>query len=126
MSILTGLIPATGGNAFIYDKDIHTDINQIRQSIGWCPQCNCLFDKLTVEEHLWFFAKLKQINDDSINYMINNLLVDTDLLKKKNNLINTLSGGMKRKLSVAISFVGNASLIILDEPVNEIHNQKFT
>lgn len=118
MSLLTGLIPATSGNAFIYNKDIRTEINHIRNNLGWCPQHNVLFEKLTVEEHLWFFAKLKQMNDGSMQTLINNLLRDTGLTEKRNSLIDTLSGGMKRKLSVAIAFVGNANLVILDEPVS--------
>ena len=117
MNILTGLIPSTSGHALIYAKDIRSDINLIRKNLGWCPQHNILFDKLTVEEHLWFYAKLKHMNDTSIAQLIENMLSDTGLTKKRNNLVNQLSGGMQRKLSVAISFVGDANLVILDEPV---------
>lgn len=117
MSILTGLIPPTSGYALIYGKDIRTDINSVRKNLGWCPQHNILFDKLTVEEHLWFYAKLKHMNESSIKELIDNMLQDIGLSKKRNNLVNQLSGGMQRKLSVAISFVGDAGLIILDEPV---------
>ena len=116
MSILSGLIPATSGHALIYNKDIRTDINLIRKNLGICPQHNILFDRLTVEEHLWFYAKLKHMNDKSIKDLINNMLRDTGLIKKRNNLVNQLSGGMQRKLSVAIAFVGDANLVILDEP----------
>ena len=118
LSILTGLLPATSGSAYVYDKDILTDINEIRKNLGFCPQHNILFDKLTVEEHLWFYAKIKFINDTAISELIENFLLDTDLAKKRNNLVHTLSGGMQRKLSVAISFVGDANLVILDEPVS--------
>ncbi len=87
--------------------------------MGWCPQHNVLFEKLTVEEHLWFFAKLKQMNEGAIEGLIENLLRDTGLAKKRTSMVDTLSGGMKRKLSVAIAFVGNANLVILDEPVSD-------
>ncbi|CAF0720825.1 unnamed protein product, partial [Brachionus calyciflorus] len=116
MSILTGLIPPSSGYALIYDKDIRKDINEIRKNLGFCPQHNILFEKLTVEEHLWFYAKLKFIQDSAIEVLIENLLSDTGLIKKRNNLVHTLSGGMQRKLSVAIAFVGDANLVILDEP----------
>lgn len=118
ISMLTGLIPATSGHALIYDKDIRTDINSIRNNLGLCPQHNILFDKLTVQEHLWFYAKLKQMNDHSIEELIENMLRDTGLKKKRNNMVNSLSGGMQRKLSVGIAFVGDANLVILDEPVS--------
>ncbi|XP_077869691.1 uncharacterized protein LOC144361770 [Saccoglossus kowalevskii] len=59
MSILTGFIEPTSGTAFINGHDIRTDMVAIRKDIGICPQYNALFDKLTVQEHLWFYAQLK-------------------------------------------------------------------
>ena len=59
MSILTGLLPPTRGTALIYGCDIRTDIDEIRKGLGLCPQHNVLFNHLTVEEHMWFFARLK-------------------------------------------------------------------
>lgn len=116
MSILTGLIPASSGTATIYDQDIHTDMDKIRTNLGWCPQHNVLFEKLTVEEHLLFFSKLKQVQNNQMKKNIENMLFDIGLTAKRNALVSTLSGGMKRKLSVAMAFVGDAKTIILDEP----------
>ncbi|KAF8797193.1 ATP-binding cassette sub-family A member 2 like protein [Argiope bruennichi] len=59
MSILTGLFPPSSGYATIYGHDIRTEMDFIRQSMGMCPQHNVLFEELTVEEHLWFYASLK-------------------------------------------------------------------
>ena len=59
MSILTGLFPPTDGTAYIADKSILTEMDQIRESLGLCPQHNVLFDRLTVKEHLEFFIALK-------------------------------------------------------------------
>ncbi|CAF1655294.1 unnamed protein product, partial [Adineta ricciae] len=116
MSILTGLIPATSGTATIYDQDINVDMDKIRKNLGWCPQHNVLFEKLTVEEHLLFFSKLKQVQSREMKKMIENMLFDIGLTAKRNAMVSTLSGGMKRKLSVAMAFVGDAKTIILDEP----------
>ncbi len=60
-SILTGLFPPTSGFATIYGHDIRTEMEEIRKSLGMCPQHNVLFDKLTVEEHLWFYSRLKNM-----------------------------------------------------------------
>ncbi|CAF1349808.1 unnamed protein product [Adineta steineri] len=116
MSILTGLIPATSGTATIYDQNINVDMDKIRKNLGWCPQHNVLFEKLTVEEHLLFFSKLKQVQSKEMKKMIENMLFDIGLTSKRNATVSTLSGGMKRKLSVAMAFVGDAKTIILDEP----------
>ena len=59
MSILTGLFPPTSGTAIVNGYDIHTDIDEVRHSLGICPQYNVLFDRLTVAEHMLFTAMLK-------------------------------------------------------------------
>ena len=59
MSILTGLFTATSGEAHINGYNITNEMDLIRQSLGICPQHNVLFDRLTVTEHLAFFALLK-------------------------------------------------------------------
>jgi len=59
INILTGMYPSSGGNADIYGHSLQTDLSEIRQSLGVCPQHNILFDLLTVREHLVLFAMLK-------------------------------------------------------------------
>ena len=54
----SGFIPPTSGTAYINDKDIRTDIESVRESLGLCPQHNILFGSLSVQEHLEFFAKV--------------------------------------------------------------------
>uniref|UniRef100_A0A8C6Y8P9 ATP-binding cassette sub-family A member 2 n=1 Tax=Naja naja TaxID=35670 RepID=A0A8C6Y8P9_NAJNA len=116
MSILTGLFPPTSGSATIYGYDIRTEMDQIRKNLGMCPQHNVLFDKLTVEEHLWFYSQLKGMAKEEICNEMAKMIEDLELTHKCHFLVQTLSGGMKRKLSVAIAFVGGSRAVILDEP----------
>ncbi|KAM9393672.1 ATP-binding cassette sub-family A member 2 [Pholidichthys leucotaenia] len=116
MSILTGLFPPTSGSATIYGHDIRTEMDRIRQNLGMCPQHNVLFDKLSVEEHLWFYSRLKGMDEEDIRKEMDKMIVDLELSHKRHSLVQTLSGGMKRKLSVAIAFVGGSRAVILDEP----------
>ncbi|KAM8934426.1 ATP-binding cassette sub-family A member 2 isoform 1-T1 [Pelodytes ibericus] len=116
MSILTGLFPPTSGSATIYGHDIRTEMNEIRKSLGMCPQHNVLFDMLTVEEHLWLYSRLKGMDEEEIRKEMDKMIEDLELSNKRHCLVQTLSGGMKRKLSVAIAFVGGSRAIILDEP----------
>ncbi|CAN7974909.1 unnamed protein product [Ixodes persulcatus] len=116
MSILTGLFPPTSGYALIYGRDIRTEMDIIRQNMGMCPQHNVLFDELTVEEHLWFYARLKQTPDSNIKDETDKIIQDLSLPLKRHSKVDCLSGGMKRKLSVAIAFVGGSHVVILDEP----------
>uniref|UniRef100_A0A6Q2ZH21 P-type phospholipid transporter n=1 Tax=Esox lucius TaxID=8010 RepID=A0A6Q2ZH21_ESOLU len=116
MSILTGLFPPTSGTAYIMGKDIRSELSAIRQSLGVCPQHNVLFSMLTVEEHIWFYARLKGLSEEQVKPEIEQILKDTGLPHKRTSRSSTLSGGMQRKLSVALAFVGGSKVVILDEP----------
>ncbi|XP_063017090.1 phospholipid-transporting ATPase ABCA7 isoform X3 [Melospiza melodia melodia] len=116
MSILTGLLPPTSGTAYILGWDIRSDIDSIRKSMGMCPQHNVLFDILTVEEHVWFYGRLKGLSEQQVQEEMEQLLQDTGLPQKRREQTRNLSGGMQRKLSVAIAFVGGSRVVILDEP----------
>uniref|UniRef100_A0AAR2ISX6 P-type phospholipid transporter n=1 Tax=Pygocentrus nattereri TaxID=42514 RepID=A0AAR2ISX6_PYGNA len=116
MSILTGLFPPTSGTAYIMGKDIRSELSAIRQSLGVCPQHNVLFSMLTVEEHVWFYARLKGLPEDAVRAEIDQILYDTGLPHKRKSRTSELSGGMQRKLSVALAFVGGSKVVILDEP----------
>uniref|UniRef100_A0A4W3GYM2 ATP-binding cassette sub-family A member 1-like n=1 Tax=Callorhinchus milii TaxID=7868 RepID=A0A4W3GYM2_CALMI len=116
MSILTGLFPPSSGTAFIYGSDIRTAIDSIRKDIGFCPQYNVLFDQLTVEEHIYFYACLKECSSKEVEEEIDRMINDVGLPNKRKDLVKNLSGGMQRKLSVAIAFVGGSKTVILDEP----------
>lgn len=101
MSIITGLFPPSSGTAIVNGYDIRTEIEKIRSSLGICPQFDVLFDELTVEEHLKFFCRLKNVTDsDVVEEEITNMLELLALEDKRKAQAQTLSGGMKRKLSV--------------------------
>uniref|UniRef100_A0A8C6JN14 Uncharacterized protein n=1 Tax=Melopsittacus undulatus TaxID=13146 RepID=A0A8C6JN14_MELUD len=116
MSILTGLLPPTSGTAYILGWDIRSDIDRIRKTMGMCPQHNVLFDILTVEEHVWFYGRLKGLSEEQVKAEMEQLIQDTGLPHKRREQTRNLSGGMQRKLSVAIAFVGGSRVVILDEP----------
>nr|QNH67917.1 ATP-binding cassette transporter subfamily A member 3 X1 [Brachionus plicatilis] len=113
ISMITGLAEPTNGRILVNDIDVVKNTKQARKCIGFCPQYNLLFDDLTVYEHLMFFSKLKENFNE---HEIDNMLELINLKDKKHALAKTLSGGMKRKLCVAIAFIGDSSIVILDEP----------
>ncbi|XP_055978796.1 retinal-specific phospholipid-transporting ATPase ABCA4 [Sorex fumeus] len=116
LSILTGLLPPTSGTVLIGGKDIESNLDAIRQSLGLCPQHNILFHHLTVAEHLLFYAQLKGKSTEEAQFEMEAMLEDTGLHHKRNEETQDLSGGMQRKLSVAIAFMGDAKVVVLDEP----------
>ncbi|XP_037680076.1 phospholipid-transporting ATPase ABCA7 isoform X3 [Choloepus didactylus] len=116
LSILSGLFPPTSGSAFILGHDVRLEMAAIRPHLGVCPQYNVLFDMLTVEEHIWFYGRLKGLSSAAVGPERDRLLQDVGLVPKRWAQTRHLSGGMQRKLSVAIAFVGGSRVIILDEP----------
>ncbi|XP_077380165.1 retinal-specific phospholipid-transporting ATPase ABCA4 isoform X2 [Festucalex cinctus] len=120
LSILTGLFPPTSGSAYIYGRDIRTDMDVVRSSLGMCPQYNILFNHLTVEEHILFYSLLKGRTQAEAQKEVEDMLVDLGLPHKRDEEAQNLSGGMQRKLSVAMAFVGGSKVVILDEPTSGV------
>lgn len=116
MHLLTGLYMPTTGTAKINGLSISQSMNEIRKSLGFVPQHNILFDLMTVKEHLWFYSRMKGLSSVDSKIETNKMLNETGLEPKKSEYSSRLSGGMKRKLSVAIAFVGGSQTVILDEP----------
>uniref|UniRef100_A0A8C1UHB0 P-type phospholipid transporter n=1 Tax=Cyprinus carpio TaxID=7962 RepID=A0A8C1UHB0_CYPCA len=120
MSILTGMFPPSSGTAYIYGKDIRTDMDAIRKSLGMCPQHNIIFHHMTVAEHILFYSLLKGRPLPEAQLEVENMLEDLGLPHKRNEEAQNLSGGMQRKLSVAMAFVGGAKVVFLDEPTSGV------
>lgn len=114
---MTGLYPPTSGDVSIYGHSIVKELHKARQSIGICPQHNVLFDRLTVMEHMTFFSKIKgvSIETEDLKARALELGLTEDQLK---TTAAALSGGNKRKLSVAVALCGNPKFLILDEPTS--------
>ncbi|KAL1501621.1 hypothetical protein ABEB36_006918 [Hypothenemus hampei] len=120
MGIITGMVKQSSGEISynVSDASMH-NIHQIQtlpNVIGYCPQYNLFFPDLTVAQHLRFFAMLKGRNCKEIDDELPQLLKKLNLTEKCNNLAKTLSGGMKRRLSLGIAVVGGSKILILDEP----------
>jgi ATP-binding cassette subfamily A (ABC1) protein 3 len=110
------MLAASRGDATIYGYNIKTQMREIRKMMGFCPQHNILFPRLTVREHLNVFALFKGMPRENINEEIKLLLKDLHLESKKDVLSMNLSGGYKRKLSLGIALVGGSKIVFLDEP----------
>ncbi|CAH1731091.1 unnamed protein product [Aphis gossypii] len=118
MSIITGLFSPTYGTVNVNGNDLFTNIDNFRQNLGLCPQHNLLFSYLTTLDHLIFFGMLKGSPLKNAKSEGLHLLKVLNILEKKDKLVKNLSGGMKRKVSLAIALIGNPKILILDEPTS--------
>lgn len=115
-NILTGMLDADEGCVKYYDLDLAEDIEDIRSIIGVCPQFDILWDDLTAAEHLYLFGRLKNIPKLLITEIIQASLQSVDLEGECDHFVKTFSGGMKRRLSLAMSVIGDPKVLLLDEP----------
>ena len=106
----------TYGKIYIENKEINEDFDKVRSLIGYCPQFDAFFESLTVYENLEFYGIIKGAKKDKISLIINALLQEMSLMPFKDIVSCKLSGGNKRKLSVAIAIICNPPIILLDEP----------
>ncbi|KAL5544418.1 hypothetical protein UlMin_008202 [Ulmus minor] len=118
INCLTGITPATGGDALIYGYSIRssTGMSNIRKLIGVCPQFDILWDALSGKEHLHLFASINGLTPSLINSVVRKSLEEVRLTEAAKMRAGSYSGGMKRRLSVAIALIGDPKLVILDEP----------
>lgn len=115
IKILTCFHKPTAGTVTI-DKISITKPDKIKPLIGWVPQDETFYPQLTVRENLEYFASLYNITKKEYKKRSEDLLKMLQLENKINSIAKSLSGGMKRRLSIAIALIHNPKILYLDEP----------
>ncbi|KAJ3012295.1 UNVERIFIED_CONTAM: hypothetical protein HDU68_001287, partial [Siphonaria sp. JEL0065] len=115
ISMLTGILPPTSGDAIVNGLSIFSAKTRARGSLGVCPQHDTIFPTMTVRETLALYAKVKNVPVQDIDTEVSEIMQEIGLTEKANYLSGSLSGGQKRRLSVGIAFIGGSRIVILDE-----------
>ena len=116
IKMLTGLIQPTEGTATIQEKDIRTQIVEIKKIIGVVTENSNLYDELSVFDNLQFVGQLYGVPRLDREKRIGELLKRFDLEIKKDTKFATLSKGMKRKMTIAAALIHSPLIVFLDEP----------
>lgn len=116
LRILAGLIHQDSGMALVCGLDPLKQGQMLRRIIGYMPQKFGLYEDLTVQENLNLYADLRGINPKNCQQTFQHLLNFTSLAAFTDRLAGKLSGGMKQKLGLACTLVGNPQVLLLDEP----------
>jgi ABC-type Na+ transport system ATPase subunit NatA len=118
ISMLCGMYEPTAGDAFVYGQSIKSEMTAIRASLGVCPQHDVLYPNLTVRQHLMVYGGLKGIPDALLELKVRQRVEEVGLTEKMDVRAHALSGGMKRKLSVAITLLADSKMVFMDEPTS--------
>lgn len=114
IKMICGILAITQGEAFVFGRRVPS--HDFVHEIGYLPQDIALYMNLTVHEHLSFFGELMDLQKKEIKQREKELLSLLGLVKSANQKVETLSSGMKRRLSLACSMIHNPKLLFLDEP----------
>ncbi len=116
LSLITGIINHNNGTIKIFGNELPGNKNQINGLFGYIPQDFAFYEELTSKENLEYFGALYGIDTHQLKSRIPHLLRIFGLEEVANNSVKTFSGGMKRRLNIAIGVLHQPRLLILDEP----------
>ena len=118
---LNGSRPATSGSVLINNLDLYRQFDSLKQAVGYVPQEDIIHRELSVYRTLYYVAKLRLSRDVSrneIDQIINEVIDVTGLTERRNMPVGRLSGGQRKRVSIAVELVTKPSVIFLDEPTS--------
>ena len=121
MDALNGLRPAQQGTVFYNGQDYYRNLVAFSTQLGYVPQDDIIHRDLTVERALYYAARLRLPSDFSeaqIQQRINEVLDDVEMKFRRTLLVSKLSGGQRKRVSIALELLANPSVFFLDEPTS--------
>jgi len=116
MNLMTGLLKADSGGIRLLDLKMHPNNKSINKLFGFVPQDFSFYEELTPVENLEFFGAWSGLNANQIRNRSYELLEVLGLMSSKDKLVRKFSGGMKRRVNLAIGVMHNPKILFLDEP----------
>lgn len=116
ISLLCQITPLSQGSIKYIFEGLEKNKKEIQSSIGLVPQDIALYPELTAKQNLNYFGKIAGLNQDEVKTNSTELLTELDLDKVSNKKVSEFSGGMKRRLNLAIGLIHKPKIVFLDEP----------
>jgi ABC-2 type transport system ATP-binding protein len=114
--MMCGLVVPSGGDVVIDGHSILRDPMAVRRVIGVVPQDVALYPTLSARENLTFFARMQDVPADMVASRVDAVLDIVQLADRQKDRVETYSGGMKRRINIAVGLLNQPRLLILDEP----------
>ena len=121
LNVMCGYLPPNEGNIYINGINLYDNFNSLKKTIGYVPQQDIVYDNLTLTDMLRYAAKLRlprDISDEEMMGAVDNAISMVDLVEQKNSYIKQLSGGQRKRASIAVELLSNPNLLFLDEPAS--------
>lgn len=116
MNVLTCEVRPSSGDITVFGHSVNDDPYAVRRLVGVCKQDDYLYPNLTAFQHLSLFGGMRGVDAELLDETVQKWLESVDLDTVQHQLSSEYSGGMKRRLSLALSTIGERPLIVLDEP----------
>jgi ABC-2 type transport system ATP-binding protein len=123
MSILAGLTDPDGGSVRLFGKPFTTADRDLRRQVGLATQDLAVYPELTARENLTFFGKLYGLRGHDLRDRVAGMLDAVELTDRADDRAGTFSGGMKRRLNLAVAVVHRPQVLLLDEPTTGVDPQ---
>lgn len=121
MNCISGYSKPSAGEVFVNEVNLYENFDMLKHIIGYVPQQDIVYDNLTVEAMLYYSAKLrlpKDVKDEELHDIVEKVIDTVELTERKDTYVRNLSGGQKKRASIAVELLTDPKLFFLDEPAS--------
>lgn len=125
LKVLNGDSPSSSGHVYINGLELNSNYDYLKTQIGYVPQEDIVHRELTVEQSLYYSAKirLEGISDEAAYEKIESILKELNIVDIRNNLVSAISGGQRKRVSIAVELLPDPAILFLDEPTSPLDPQ---
>lgn len=128
LKALCGDSPVTSGAVYLFGMELHSNYDFLKTQIGYVPQDDIVHRELTVDQSLYYAAKLRLPNatNEQVKQKIDQVLQELNITHIRDNLVRKISGGQRKRVSIAVEILTDPMVLFLDEPTSPLDPQTIS